>query len=223
MMNMKKLLILLWLLSACVATAAASDIGDILAQSGNASLRRMYNACTMLSRGVADKDVYLVSLAVDSLDIRIKNPGESFRVNKLKAEAVDTTSTVPLSNCFDFRTEFGKKWIETNGVGPFLEKPSVARTTPARNGCCTLTFRLDAKSSAAYDISQRGQCQMFVAYEPGTDVGLSITSTSGDVEPVHTASDYAWFAEWVEPQRTTVTVRIANRSDVPATIIICTN
>lgn len=209
------------LFAALSLNAVADSIDDRVLYDCNASVRRMYHGCRLLTHGVHAEDPFEVSLAVDSLNANIIVPGESFTVSPLVVTPLDTVSNEKITDCFKFTPSYGIKWMEEHGVVPFLEAPSLMRDIPGK--CKILTFRLAPHGSAVYSIKQKGRCKWFVFYEPSTDVGVEIESVETEIDPEHFEDVFMWHADWIMPHKDNVHVTFTNRGAQPSTIILISN
>ena len=226
---MKKIIISLFaiiIFSVCSHYSLAGSLTDSIASLNfNSSMNRYLDGCLKLIHGVTTNNTIEVGLAIDRLNPDIKLTGDTLHLAKLRVIPVDTCSNIELKgDCFQFNYSYGVKWLETNGIGPFVEEPTLMRSSPANKPSCKIhLFRLASHSSASYNIRQKGNCQLFIVYEPFTDIDVKINCNNVDISPQKYSTANLWVACWKMPSRTTIRLVFTNTADKAATILIASN
>ncbi len=218
-MNRNNATILITLLFTAVA-AMAQSVDEVTARF-NGDMKRLLHGCLSLSHGVANNDVVEVGMAVDSLNSISGLPDvDVLALGSLRVTPIDTTAVVDIKDCFDFSDDYGRKWLDSNGVAPYLENPSSIR---GGDECKVLTFRLLPKSSAVYDVRLRGECNMFALSEPNSAVAVTFSSELAEITPVIFEEQNLCCATWTMPRRGLVRITFTNNSDTPATILLASD
>jgi hypothetical protein len=206
-----------------LAFTAQADINEF--RSGlNPTMSRFLDGCLLLKHGVEHHNEIEVGVAVDSLNRDSFTPN-AIKLSQWNVTPVDTASVIPSDGAFHFSDAFGRAWIESNGVGPFVEAPSVVRDSNfgLKRKCNTLEVRLSPHSSATYTARLRGVCNLFMINEPSTKATLKLESEVTAIQPEEVADDNLWIANWTMPTRDIVKITITNNSDIASTIMLATD
>ena len=184
------------------------------------SMMRLLRGCVMLAHGVHEGDFFEVAQSVDSLNTSYKVPPQPVVTGDIRVLKADTTGVLPIAEAFDFSDKYGRKWIAENGGAPYRELPSLMRGKPEVK---TLRLRLDAHAEATYTVRMSGLCHVFAAYEPATDIDFQILSDNVDIRPVKFAEHCLIVAAWQSPRPERLKLRLLNKSDSPASILLVSN
>jgi hypothetical protein len=202
---------------------AQADIDEF--RSGlNPTMNRFLEGCILLKKGVEHHNEIEVGVAVDSLNTDSSISSNTISINKWHILPVNTESVISDNTSFRFSDEYGREWIETNGIGPFLEKPSQNRDGDLRKRMCNkFELRLLPHSSATYKAKFTGICNLFMLSEPYTKCDLKLETNVTEIAVDEITDSNLWIASWKVPSVCYVTITITNNSDIESTIVLATD
>lgn len=216
---MKRLFLLSVFLLTIIATTAQSNPTNMFSKP----MQRFVDGCINLSLGVAEHNELQVGVAADLLDPDIK--GETaISIGGWALKAVDDSHATQPAGDFQFTTQYARKWVDTNGIGPFNELPSNLRKG-TNNTCLVYTLSVLPKSTVTMADRQNGVCQVAAVAQPGGKVNMTISYGDETMKATPLEEGLGAFAVWNMPayQSKLVHFTIENPTDKTETIILISN
>lgn len=214
---MKRLQLSLVMLLSVISIVAQNNVFDTL----DKPMRRFAEGCVSLSKGVAEKNELLVGMAADMLDPEIKGDNP-IKIGKWALKSVDVSNGTTPDGSFCFSSDFARKWVDTNGVGPFEEVPDNLRKG-TDNTCLIYTIGIAPHSAVVMKDRQSGPCQVVAVAQPGGKVNMTVSYGDESLKATPCEDGLVAVATWNMPTSRIANFTIENPTDNVATIILICN